>query len=390
MRFRAFPLSILVTAAFASRPSLAPGGPLVAQASGIFRADSLRLPATPADVLRLHREGDANLAFGAMAGRWIVDRMGEGRQPDEFLYRRMLAGFSWDEAGAAQLVSAGVDKGVLRALAMAKPLGLSQEGQDRLIKAGLDSRIAVMLGAQPVGTLPAMRTMADQTMGGMMAGNPMANNPAFKAQIEAYQQKIAAQMASQFRTEEFRRGIWDRIVDNWRSRIQVGANARAMLAPVGIEISNAQAKPAGADVPGGFGATATANDFLRSTPLAVTLGAAEVLAVINSRSTALIRATDPKDVESFRFEDVTHFLLRRNPSDLVLMRLQDDNGTPTARVTKGTFLGREFRPADEPVAVDTTQDGEVWTVRPKGRLAPGPYAFMMGGQSVVFVPFIVK
>ena len=72
------------------------------------------------------------------------------------------------------------------------------------------------------------------------------------------------------------------------------------------------------------------------------------------------------------------------------MRLQDDHGTPTAKVTNGTFLGRDFKPADEPVPVDVSQDGDAWSVRPKTRLAPGPYAFMMGGQNVVFVPFVVR
>ncbi|MBL0311520.1 MAG: hypothetical protein IPP78_02165 [Holophagaceae bacterium] len=112
--------------------------------------------------------------------------------------------------------------------------------------------------------------------------------------------------------------------------------------------------------------------------------------MLKSRTTALIRATNPKEVESFRFEETTHFLLRRKPSDLVLMRLQDENGTPTARVTKGTFFGREFKPADEPVPVDITQEGDVWSVRPKSSLAPGPYAFLMGGQNVVFIPFVVR
>jgi hypothetical protein len=157
------------------------------------------------------------------------------------------------------------------------------------------------------------------------------------------------------------------------------------------EISNVQPEAAGAGGSGMFGAAAVGNDLtLKSTPLGVALGVTDVLAVIKSHSTALIRARNPNDAESFQVEDATRFLLRRKPSDLVLMRLQDDNGTLTAKVTKGTFFGREFVPADEPVAVDIAQEGNVWSVRPKSRMAPGPYAFLMGGKDVVFVPFIVK
>ena len=362
----------------------------MAHAAGIFRPASPAVPATPADILKLHQEGDANLAFGALTGRWIADRLAEGKAPDGSLFQRMLAGFTWDEAGVLTLSTAGLDKGVLRALATAKPLGLSQEAQDRMTKAGLDSRIVGRLAAPPPAPLPPMGSIADQAMGAM-AAHPMANNPMFKSQFEGMRKKIETEMAAKFRSEDFRKEIWNRILDNWRSRIQVGLDARAMLAPMETEIVNAPPEAAGAGASGMFGAAAAGNDlFLKSSPLALGLGVADILTALKSRSTALIRATRPNDIETFRFEETTHFLLRRKPSDLVLMRLQDDHGTPTAKVTNGTFLGRDFKPADEPVPVDVSQDGDAWSVRPKTRLAPGPYAFMMGGQNVVFVPFVVR
>ena len=390
MRFRSLVHFSLASAAFAAGLSLPPEAPLVAHAAGIFRAASPVVPATPVDILKLHQEGDANLAFGALTGRWMVDRLADGKVPDEFLFQRMLAGFTWNEAGVLQLSTAGLDKGILRALAIAKPLALSREAQDRLTKAGLDSRIVAMLAAPPLAPPPPMGSIADRAMGAM-AAHPMANNPMFKSQFEGMRKKIETEMAAKFRSEDFRKEIWNRILDNWRSRIQVGQDARATLAPMETEIVNAPPEAAGAGASGMFGGAAAGNDlFLKSTPLALGLGAADILTALKARTTALIMATRPSDIETFRFEETTHFLLRRKPSDLVLMRLQDDNGTPTARVTKGTFLGREFKPADEPTPVDVSRVGEVWSVRPKARLAPGSYAFMMGGQSVVFVPFVVK
>ncbi|MBL0311608.1 MAG: hypothetical protein IPP78_02605 [Holophagaceae bacterium] len=256
MHFRSVSLSFLVASTLAAGPSLKPEAPLVAHAYGLFRTTSPKMPATPADILKLNQDGDANLALGALTGRWIADRLAEGKLPDEFLFQRMLVGFTWDEAGVLQLHSAGLDKGVLRALATAKPLGLSQEAQDRLTKAGLDPRIATMLGALPAGSLPAMKSMADQAMGAMMSGLPMAQNPAMKSQLEGYQKKIETQMASKFRSDGFRKEIWDRVVDNWRSRIQVGADAQAMLAPMGTDIVNAPPEPVGAGASGMFGAAA--------------------------------------------------------------------------------------------------------------------------------------
>ncbi len=390
MRFPTLSLALLAIAGFAASPSLPPEAPLVAHASGIFRAASPVVPTSPIEILKLHQEGDANLAFGAITGRWIADRLADGKAPDAFLFQRMLAGFTWDDGGVLQLSNAGVDKGILRALATAKPLGLSPEAQDRLTKAGLDSRIAAMLAAPPPGPPPPMGSIADQAMSAM-AAHPMANSPMFKAQFERMRKKIETEMGAKFRSEGFRKEIWDRVLENWRSRIQVGLDARGMIAPMETQIVNAPPEGAGAGASGMFGGAVVGNDlFLKSSPLAIGLGAVDVLTALKSRASALIRPTKPKDVETFRFEETTHFLLRLKPSDIVLMRLQDDNGIPTARVTKGTFLGREFKPADEPVPVEVSQDGDAWTVRPRGRLAPGAYAFMMGGQNVVFVPFTVK
>jgi hypothetical protein len=60
------------------------------------------------------------------------------------------------------------------------------------------------------------------------------------------------------------------------------------------------------------------------------------------------------------------------------------------RVMKGIFLGCDSKPAGEPVPVDVIREGDVWPVCPKTRLAPDPYAFILGGQTVVLVPFVVR
>lgn len=391
MRACALVLPLLVAFGLDATSPLKPEGPLLTHASAIYRAPALVLPATPEDVLTLHQAGDVSLAFGALTGRWIADRLAEGKIPDGFLFQRMLQGFAWNEAGVLQLQAAGVDKGVLRALATAKPLGLSSEAQGHLVTAGLDPQIAAMLGASPMAALPPLKSMADQAMGSMLAGHPMAQNPAFKSQLDAYLKKIETEMGSRFRSESFRKELWERVIENWRERVQVGNDPGAVLAPVATEILDAPPESPERAAAGMAGVARAGNDlFLKSTPLGVALGAADVLAVLNAKTAVRIRATNPKEIESFRFEETTRFLLRRNPSDLVLMRLQDEDGTPTARLTKGVFRGRDFRPADEPVPVEVAQEGEVWTVKPTSRLAPGSYAFLMGGKSIVFVPFVVK
>ncbi len=79
-------------------------------------------PTSPADILKLYQEGDANLALRVLIRRWMVDRLADGKVPDEFLFQKMVAVLTWNEAGVLQLSTAGLDKGVLRALAIAKPL----------------------------------------------------------------------------------------------------------------------------------------------------------------------------------------------------------------------------------------------------------------------------
>lgn len=390
MRFCSLSLSLLTVLSLPAATPLKPEAPLVAQAEAFYRSKSPAMPVTVADVLKL-QEGDANLALGALTGRWMADRLAQGKIPDEHSLSRMLEGFSWDEAGVAQLHGAGLDTGVLRLLADARPLGLAPEAQERLGKAGVNSRVVTALARQPMGTLPPMRSMADLAKAAMVS-DPIMGSPAFKSQLDDQRKKIEQGMAKQFQGSSFKREIWDRVLETWRSRIQVGSDARNVLAPSGSEIVDAPPPEAPSPMAGMFGAAQAGNDlFLKSAPVGAALAVGDVAAVLRGRTTALIRAKEPKDAYVFRLEDATVFTTRRKPTELALVRLQDGGeGAPTARLSKGVYFGREFQPADEPVAVDIAQEGETWAIRPKSRLAPGSYAFLLGGQSLLFLPFVVR
>lgn len=391
MRFRSLSLSLLSVLSLSATSPLKPETPLVAQADALYRSKTPAMPATVADVLKLHQEGDANLTLGALTGRWMADRLAQGKIPDEHSLPRMLEGFSWDEAGVLQLHGAGLDTGVLRMLADARPLGLAPEAQERLGKAGVDFRVVTALARKPVETLPPMKSMADLVMAAM-ASDPVLGSAAFKSQLDDRRKKVEQGMAKRFQEKDFKREIWDRVLETWRSRIQVGSDARNVLAPSGSEIVDAPPAEAPSPMGGMFGAAQVGNDlFLKSTPVGAALAVGDVVAVLKARTTALIRAKEPKDAYAFRLEDVTVFTTRRKPTELALVRLQDGGeGAPTARLSKGVYFGREFQPADEPVPVDIAQEGEVWTIRPKSRLAPGSYAFLLGGKSLLFLPLVVR
>ena len=391
MRVSILSVSLLSAISLSAATPLKPEPPLVAQAEALYRAKAPAMPTTVADILKLNQEGDANLAMGALTGRWMADRLAQAKIPDEHSLPRMLEGFSWDEAGVLQLHSAGLDTGVLRMLADARPLGLAPEPQERLGKAGVDSRVVAALARKPVGPLPPMKSMADLAMAAL-ASDPVLGSPAFRSQLDDQRKKIEQGMAKRFREGDFKREIWDRVLENWRSRIQVGSDARNILAPSGSEIVDAPPPEAPSPMAGMFGAAQTGNDlFLKSASLGAALAVGDVVAILKSRTTAHIRATEPKDAHAFRFEDATVFTTRRKPTELALVRLQDGGeGAPTARLTKGVYFGREFQPADEPVAVDIAQEGQAWAIRPKSRLAPGSYAFLLGGKSLLFLPFVVR
>lgn len=389
MRFLCLSLSILSVVALPAAP-LKPEAPLVAQAAALYRAKTLVMPASPADILKLHQEGDASLAVRATTGRWIADRLAQAQIPDESSLQRMLEGFSWEEAGVLLLHNAGIDTNLMRTLAQAKPIGLAPEAQERLAKSGVDPRIVAALAKKPTGALPPMRSIADFAMAAM-ASDPILGSPAFKAQLDDQRKKIEKGMTKQFQSGAFKQEIWDRTLEGWRSQIQVGADSRNLLAQAGTEIVEAMPQAAEPMMSGLFGAAQTGNDlFLKSTPLGAALVVDDIVAVLRSRTIALIRVTEPKDTYSFRLEDATCFTMRLKPTELALVRLQEGDGMPAARLTKGVYFGRDFKPADEPLPVDIAQEGEVWTVRPKSRLAPGNYAFLLGGKNLQFMPFVVR
>ena len=391
MRFRSLSLSLLSVLSLPATSPLKPEAPLVAQADALYRAKTPTMPATVADILKLHQEGDANLTLGALTGGWMADRLAQAKVPDEYSLPRMLEGFSWDEAGVLQLHGAGLDTGVLRMLADARPLGLAPEAQEQLGKVGVDPRVVTALARKQVGTLPPMKSMADLAMAAM-ASDPIMGSPAFKSQLDDQRKKIEQGMAKRFQEGSFKREIWDRVLETWRSRIQVGSDARNVLAPSGSEIVDAPPPEASSPMAGMFGAAQAGNDmFLKSASMGAALAVGDVVAVLRSKTTALIRATEPKDAYAFRLEDAMVFTTRRKPTELALVRLQDGGeGAPTARLTKGVYFGRDLKPADEPVPVDIAQEGEAWTIRPKSRLAPGSYAFLLGGKSLLFLPFVVR
>jgi hypothetical protein len=112
--------------------------------------------------------------------------------------------------------------------------------------------------------------------------------------------------------------------------------------------------------------------------------------VVGAKTAAMVRVSNPQEVETIQATESTVFWTRRKPSNLILVRLQDDKGTPVARFTKGVFFKRKFKPADEAIAFESFQDGEAWSLRPKSSLTPGAYAFLMGGKNIVLIPFLVK
>lgn len=390
MRRLGLSLSLLSAAALATPPPVKPEAPLVAQATALYRSKAVVMPATPADILKLHQEGDANLAVRTLTGRWLADRLAQAQLPDEYLLQRVLEGFSWDEAGVLQLHAVGLDTNLMRMLAQAKPLGLSPDAQERLTKAGVDSAVVATLVKKSMGALPPMKSMADFAMAAL-ASDPVFGSPAFKSQLDDQRKKIEKGMSKQFQSGSFKQEIWDRTLESWRSQIQVGGDSRNLLSQAGTEIVDAAPEAPESMMSGMFGAAQVGNDlFLKSTPLGAALAVGDIVSVLKTKTTALIRAKDPKVVYSFRHEDATCFTTRRKPSELALVRLQEGEGAPTARLTKGVYFGRDFKPADEPVPVDIAQEGEVWTIRTKSPLAPGPYAFLVGGKNLQFLPFVVQ
>jgi len=390
MRYLGLSLSILSVVTLSAAPPVKPEATLVAQATALYQSKAVVMPATPADLVKLQQEGDANLAVRTLTGRWLADRLAQAQLPDEYLLQRVLEGFSWDEAGVLQLHTAGLDTNLMRMLAQAKPLGLATEAQERLSKEGVDPATVASLAKKPMGALPPMKSMADFAMAAL-ANDPVLGSPAFKAQLDDQRKKIEKGMSKQFQSGSFKLEIWDRTLESWRSQIQVGADSRNLLAQAGTEIVDAAPEAPESMMPGMFGAAKTGNDlFLKSTPLGAALVVGDIVSVLKTRTMALIRVKDPNEVYSFRLEDTTCFTTRRKPAELALVRLQEGEGAPTARLTKGVYFGRDFKPADEPVPVDIAQEGEVWAVRPKSRLAPGPYAFLLGGKNLQFMPFIVK
>ena len=305
MRFLGLSLSLISIVALTAAPTLKPEAPLVAQATAIYRSKAVVMPATPADILKLQQDGDANLAMRTLTGRWLADRLAQAQMPDEFLLQRVLEGFSWDESGVLQLHTAGLDTNLLRMLAQAKPLGLSPEAQERLTKANVDSVVVAALAKKPMGTLPPIKSMADLAMAAL-ASDPVLGSPAFKAQLDVQRKKIEKGMSKQFQSGSFKQEIWDRTLESWRSQIQVGADSRNLLAQAGTEIVDAPPPEAPSPMAGMFGAAQTGNDlFLKSASLGAALSVGDIVAILKSRTTALIRATEPKETYAFRLEDAT-------------------------------------------------------------------------------------
>lgn len=390
MRFLGLSLTLLSAGILPAASPLKPEAPLVAQATALYRSKAVVMPATPADLVKLQQEGDASLAVRTLTGRWLAERLALAQLPDEYLLQRVLEGFSWDEAGVLQLHAAGIDTNLMRMLAQAKPIGLAPEAQERLSKAGLDSTAVASLAKKPMGALPPMKSMADFAMAAL-ASDPVLGSPAFKSQLEDQRKKIEKGMSKQFQSGSFKQEIWDRTLESWRSQIQVGVDSRNLLAQAGTELVDAAPEASESMMPGMFGAAQVGNDvFLKSTPLGAALVVGDIVSVLKTKTTALIRAKDPKDVYSFPHEDATCFTTRRKPTELALVRLHEGEGAPTARLTKGVYFGRDFKPADEPVPVDIAQEGDVWTIHTKSPLAPGPYAFLVGGKELQFLPFVVK
>lgn len=390
MHFLRLSLILFSAGVLPAASPLKPEAPLVAQATTLFKAKTVVMPATPADLVKLQKEGDASLAVRALTGRWLADRLAQAQVPDEYLFQHVIEGFAWDEAGVLQLHAAGLDTNLMRMLAQAKPLGLAPDAQERLSKAGVDATTVASLAKKPMGALPPMKSMADFAMAAL-ASDPIMGSPAFKSQLEDQRKKIEKGMSKQFQSGSFKQEIWDRTLESWRSQIQVGADSRNLLAQAGTELVDAAPEAPESMMPGMFGAAQMGNDmFLKSTPLGTALAVGDIVSALKTKTTALIRAKDPKEVYAFRPEDAVYFTTRRKPTELALVRLHEGEGAPTARLTKGVYFGRDFKPADEPLPVDIAQEGEVWAIRTKSPLAPGPYAFLVGGKELQFLPFVVR
>jgi hypothetical protein len=235
MRFSCTLLSLVSMTALNAASPLSPEAPLVAKANKVYQASSAVPPASPSDLLKLAKEGDVSLAFTACTGRWIVDRLALGQMPDDHSIQRMLQDFYWDDAGVLQLQGAGLDGGLLRALASARPLGLSEDARQRLTKAGVDTRVVAALAKKAETNLPPMKSLGDLLMESV-SNEPMMQIPGAKDQFAKAMKGVEGKMTSRFKSESFRKEIWESLLENWRSRIQVGSDAKLVLSPVATTI----------------------------------------------------------------------------------------------------------------------------------------------------------
>jgi hypothetical protein len=364
-----------------------PEAPLISRAEAIFRAGAALPLATPADMQKLFMEGDGSLNILAVVGRGIADTLAQGLMPDERMPQRLFAGLAWDEAGVLTLKAAGLSNHSLLGLAKLRPLGLALEARERLLKAGIDPVTVAALESAPQAPFPPLKELG---MMSMMPDSPMAQNPAFKAQFEKAMQGVKEKLNAHFKSPAFRDELWRQLLEAWRTRIQVGSDQEETLdaAQTDVVMDGASGSPLIA--PPLMSAGATANAFLKSSPLTAVLDAATILDVLRAKASVAVKLVKPEDVRAFTPEQAGAFYTRKSPSDLILVRLQEAEGTCVAHFTKGAWFGRDFKPVDEPVPVDATRDGECWTIKPRATLAPGAYGFMMGGKNVVMVAFRVN
>jgi hypothetical protein len=254
----------------------------------------------------------------------------------------------------------------------------------------VDTRVVAALAKKAETNLPPMKSLGDLLMESV-SSEPMMLIPGAKDQFAKAMKGMEGKMTARFQSESFRKDLWESLLENWRSRIQVGSDARLALSPVSTTIVDGTPEDPGRAVQGMMEGAEVANDvFLRSTPLGLGLAAGELVNMVGAKTTAMVRVSNPRDMETIQASESTVFWTRRKPSDLVLVRLQDDKGTPIAKFTKGIFFKRKFKPADEAIALESTQDGDAWSLRPKSSLIPGAYAFLMGGKNIVLIPFFVK
>lgn len=61
-----------------------------------------------------------------------------------------------------------------------------------------------------------------------------------------------------------------------------------------------------------------------------------------------------------------------------------------APFTKGILFNRQLKPADDPIALNATQEGDHWVLTPRAPLPPGSYAFIAGGKNLLFLPFTLQ